>query len=105
MRRTVLFTLPRRAPPRRLRSRRRRCPIAVRTLRRGRGCRLSRCVVGRFDHAEAAFAADRFACCELRALLLKLRRLFVPPGLLAPLPLSLLGSGVLLDRGRRDTLG
>ena len=39
--------------------------------------------VGGLDHAEAAFAADRFACGELRALLRDPRRLLVLPGLLA----------------------
>ena len=62
-------------------------------------------VVGRLDHAKAAFAADRFACGELRALLLEPRRLFVSPCLLASLALGLLLGQVLLDRGRRDPLG
>jgi hypothetical protein len=60
---------------------------------------------GRLDHGEAAFAADRFACGELRALLLEPSRLFVAPCLLALFPLGLLCGVVLLDRGRGHPLG
>src|SRR4051794_26709536 len=58
-------------------------------------------LLGRFDLAEAALAADRLPCCELRALLLEPRLLLGLALLLAALAFGLL---VALDRGRRDPL-
>src|SRR5215204_5105801 len=60
MRWTVLFTLPRRAPPHGCRRRRlscRRCPIAVRMLRYGRECRLLG-GVGRFATVAGEVAGE-----------------------------------------------
>jgi hypothetical protein len=62
-------------------------------------------LLGRVDLIEAAFAADRFACGELGALVLELRFLLGLPFLLASLALGSLLGQVPLDGGWRDALG
>ena len=59
-------------------------------------------LLGRFDLAKAALAADWLSCCERRALLLEPRFLLSLALLLAALALGFLLGQVALDRRRRD---
>src|SRR4051794_7343621 len=59
-------------------------------------------LLGGFDLAEAALAADRFACCEPRALLAQPGYLLGAVLLLAALALGFLLGQVALDRGWGD---